>query len=413
MAEVDDGLQGLRKAAKRAAFGIVPNRAHQGARGFMQAANYKLGIVEFDDQGRCYHRSQLDRLSDVIEGMRENSEDAIFIVFVHGWKHDARSDDENLTAFRKLLDKTAVHERGNAAGARPRDVYGIFVGWRGMSLFGFGLLEDVTFWDRQEAGHRVATGSVRELFGRLRHYRNSRLKRGGSPLLMISGHSFGGMIVFSALAQSLIEAASAPAGRVIPGFADLVLLINPAIEGARYLPIYDLVRSAPFQTREIEQLPVFICVQARNDSAVGAWFPIGNILAGMKQKSVGPLEKRCVNHGLGFIDRFHTHRLEGPTAKEPFVLAPPESARTNPYWIVSASKDVVNKHGGIWLEPFMRFVLSMLFQHVRQSMAEPAAVPPAAAPEMPLAAAVARKAATPPPSVTANLADFAKTISWD
>ena len=44
---------------------------------------------------------------------------------------------------------------------------------------------------------------------------------------MIVGHSFGGMIVFSALAQSLIEAASAPVGRLTPGFADLVLLVNP------------------------------------------------------------------------------------------------------------------------------------------------------------------------------------------
>ena len=29
-----------------------------------------------------------------------------------------------------------------------------------------------------------------------------------------------------------------------PEFADLVLLVNPAIEGARYIPIYDLVTSA-------------------------------------------------------------------------------------------------------------------------------------------------------------------------
>ena len=73
-----------------------------------------------------------------------------------------------------------------------------------MSDFGLGdAIADATFWTRQAAGQRVATGSVRELFGRLRHYRNRQQKRGGNPLLVIVGHSFGGMIVFSALAQSL------------------------------------------------------------------------------------------------------------------------------------------------------------------------------------------------------------------
>jgi alpha-beta hydrolase superfamily lysophospholipase len=67
----------------------------------------------------------------------------------------------------------------------------------------------------------VAIGSVRELFGRLRRYRNRRRKDGGSPLLVIVGHSFGGMIVYSALAQSLIQAASAPVGSMTPEFADL------------------------------------------------------------------------------------------------------------------------------------------------------------------------------------------------
>lgn len=406
----DDGLRGLRPVEEFPPIGVIPNQAHQDALGFMKANNYHLAIVEYDDQGRCYNRKQLDRVSDAIEQMREASKDAIILAFVHGWKHDARSNDDNLSSFRRILDKTARHERRSAEPNKTREVFGIFVGWRGLSAYGLGdAVADVTFWDRQEAAHRVAGGSVRELFGRLRHYRNSRVKHGGSALLVISGHSFGGMIVFWALAQSLIEAASAPAGGVIPRFADLVLLANPAIEGARYLPIYDLVTSEAFKTGTSEQLPVFICAQARNDQAVGTWFPIGNAAKGLEEASIGALEKRCVTHAIGFIDEFRTHRISGAAAGDPFVLDPPDIMQKDPYWVVSASKEVIDGHGGIWQDPFMSFLVAVLFQHVFQSAARTSP----AGPEVQLTTAVATTAAKSPKSHSRTLAEFARSISED
>src|SRR5262249_55311647 len=153
-----------------------------------------------------------------------------------------------------------------------------------------------TFWGRQAAGLRVAVGSVRELFGRLRHYRNRRRKDGGNPLLVIAGHSFGGMIVYSALAQSLIQAASAPVAKMTAEFAVLVLLVNPAIEGSRILPIYDLVTGTAFKARTATQLPVFICAQADNDLPVGVVFPLGNAGHAIDEATIGDLEKECVTH---------------------------------------------------------------------------------------------------------------------
>jgi hypothetical protein len=64
-----------------------------------------------------------------------------------------------------------------------------------------------------------------------------------------------------------------PAAHVAPEFADLVLLVSPAIEGARFLPIYDLVTGAAFKARTTKQLPVFICAQADDDQPVGKVFP--------------------------------------------------------------------------------------------------------------------------------------------
>jgi hypothetical protein len=370
---MDDGLNGLTPVEPRKPIGIMPNRQHQTFHGFMTGAPYELAIVEFDDQGRCYDRGQMDAVAERLEALAPDNvttgEDVILVTFVHGWQHNARSDDDNLTAFRALLTKTVEYETSTTApGAKPRPVLGLFVGWRGLSDYGLGdVVADATFWGRQAAGQRVAIGSVRELFGRLRHYRNRQQNRGGNPLLVIVGHSFGGMIVFSALAQSLIQAASAPVGMMTPEFADLVLLVNPAIEGARYIPIYDLVTSAAFKARTTKQLPVFVCAQANNDQPVGLVFPLGNAGHAITEATIGDLEKWCVTHALGFVPSFRTHALAGPTADKPFVLDPPGITQADPFWVVGAAKEVIDGHGGIWQTPFLQFVASLVFQHVRVS----------------------------------------------
>jgi hypothetical protein len=398
MPQPDDGLAGLAPVEPRKPAGVMPNAQHQTFHGFMTGAPYELAVVEFDDQGRCYDRGQMDAVAQRLESLAPEEgggQDVILVVFVHGWQHDARSDDDNLSAFRVLLKETVEYEQKTASDAKPRDVLGIFVGWRGLSEFGLGgAVADATFWGRQAAGQRVATGSPRELFGRLRHYRNRRRKQDGNPLLVIAGHSFGGMIVFSALAQSLIEAASAPAGRMTPRFADLVLLVNPAIVGSRYLPIQDLVRSPAFRSRVAKQLPVFICAQAENDQPVGTWFPIGNAGHKLDEATIGDLEKECVTHAIGFVPSFRTHALAGPDGNKPFVLTPPDAAQVDPFWVVGATKEVIDGHGGIWQPPFLHFIASLLFQHVQSSQKGPA------------------KAAAAPKAVPAgDLAAFARSIA--
>jgi hypothetical protein len=403
VSQPSDGLRGLAPVEPKTLAGIMPNRQHQTFRGFMSGAPYELAIVEFDDQGRCYDRGQMDAVAKRLDALGpedpRQGQDVILVAFVHGWQHDARSDDENLSAFRALLAETVNYERTRAStGVAPRPVLGVFVGWRGLSDFGLGdVVADATFWGRQAAGQRVAVGSVRELFGRLRHYRNRRRNGGGNPLLVIVGHSFGGMIVYSALAQSLIEAASAPTGRMVSQFADLVLLANPAIEGARYIPIYDLVTGAAFKARTTTQLPVFICAQADNDQPVGLVFPLGNAGHAIDEAAIGDLEKECVTHALGFVPSFRTHALAGATGDKPFVLTPPGAAQANPFWVVGAAKEVIDGHGGIWKPTFLLFIASIVFQHVQASKQAPSA---AATTEAPSAAA----------EPSGDLAEFAKSI---
>ncbi len=64
---------------------MMPNAAQQGAHGFMTGAPYGLAIVEFDDQGRCYDRGQMDGVAKRLDALApdpEQAQDVILVVFV-------------------------------------------------------------------------------------------------------------------------------------------------------------------------------------------------------------------------------------------------------------------------------------------------------------------------------------------
>ena len=128
MPQPDDGLKGLAPVKMRPPAGIMPNAQHQTFHGFMTGAPYELAIVEFDDQGRCYDRGQMDAVAKRLEALAPehgaSAEDVILIIFVHGWKHDARSDDDNLTACRTRRITTCA-EAMQARDGRWLEVAGL------------------------------------------------------------------------------------------------------------------------------------------------------------------------------------------------------------------------------------------------------------------------------------------------
>ena len=79
--------------------GVAANAAHQAPRGLFARPSYELAFVEFDDQGRCYDRGQMDAVAGRLDAF--DGRDAVIVVFVHGWKHDARSNDDNLKSLRE------------------------------------------------------------------------------------------------------------------------------------------------------------------------------------------------------------------------------------------------------------------------------------------------------------------------
>ena len=71
---------------------------------------YDLAFVEFTERGNVFDRERMNQVLDyVAEQARYDPSDpdrGVFtVVFVHGWKHNARADDGNVESFRGLLSQ--------------------------------------------------------------------------------------------------------------------------------------------------------------------------------------------------------------------------------------------------------------------------------------------------------------------
>lgn len=295
---------------------------------------YTLGFVEFDDQG-WLHPDRPNQMEEVFATLDKEADDPdnnlLVLVFVHGWRHNAAGEDANVESFRRTLAAmydldnskgAASRVRADAAGARaaplekPRKVVGIYVGWRGKSLQGPDLWEVLSFYDRKFTADLVAKGSMRELFARLRQFQRkfdpveAAKKQPVDPKvrMAIFGHSFGGLAVYNAMSQYLLEAAIAAEGSAakVHPFADLVMLINPAFEGTRYEPLHRVARRGPYQPG---QPPVFVAVTSDDDAATRVAFPVGRWINTVFERENSREEKEANVHTVGHIPRYRTHVL--------------------------------------------------------------------------------------------------------
>ena len=140
----------------------------------------------------------------------------------------------------------------------------------------------------------------------------------GRCRLLIMGHSFGGAMVYSAVANVLksrmvdsrVRSALSGSDEPIEGFGDLVVLANPAFEASLYLPLHELMTRFPaFSPR---QHPLLIILASETDSATRSFFKIGRWVSTMFQRT-GPRSSRsALVTTVGNYDEFLTHRARAP-----------------------------------------------------------------------------------------------------
>lgn len=219
------------------------------------------------------------------------------IFFVHGWRHDASIGDGNVSDLRAYAGHVARYLRDRCgAGERQhcgREVTAVYVGWRGARLDeaslhrpfdalgnlvgalvdgdrskcsdGAGEHEQPLCWKNQISswGDTLASGvAVLTLFDRkpvseyiaphvLMAIRQIEWTLGKAPgakfewrtdrnRMIVFGHSLGGNMLATALKDHLIKAVrNHPGGDAYfePPLGDIVVLINPAAEAAKWTDI--------------------------------------------------------------------------------------------------------------------------------------------------------------------------------
>jgi pimeloyl-ACP methyl ester carboxylesterase len=357
--------------------------------------NCQLAIMEFDDQGLCFDRASMRLLEQALAALA--GKNPIIVTFAHGLKHNADAADENLKHFESELAWLA----GTQAGAGGRPVLGVFISWRGLSRDGNWFWMQGSFWDRQEAAQRVALGSAREVFSRLKLFRNgdNLAKTGPQATLIVIGHSFGGLITFAAVAQSLIESAVSSSSQ-IPSFGDLVLLVNPAFSAVSYLPIRAIVSEREFDQKQ----PIFVSVTAENDDATKIAFPLGNFTRLFTEAWRTSHERQALIRTMGHLSWLRTHAISKapspaaeprlaalaaaaaaqPVAHRMRALAAPNQtqqfdqaivtsapgATQSPFWVASATPDVIDGHNGIFGDVFRGFVRALVAAQLQDPHAD-------------------------------------------
>ena len=261
-------------------------------------ADTSLAFVEFTERGNLFNRGCVELVYEHIEALaraRAGSGGVAVVLFVHGWKHNAEADDDNVASFRRVLRSYTKSRFGmltppdvNVKSGKPA-VVGVYVGWRGAVFKDVPVianLETLTYWDRKAVAKEVGKGGMTEVIltlGRLADCGSRRLDVAcgdadlGNVFLAI-GHSFGGAIVLSAMNEIVLD-------RVLqarhvdqrgcittPRLSDGVILLNPAVEANELLQVKERIADYCFTD---DQDVLMHVISSRGDSATHASFPAG------------------------------------------------------------------------------------------------------------------------------------------
>jgi hypothetical protein len=109
--------------------------------------------------------SQVSRALEHIRQANRREAGIVSVIFIHGWNHDAWEGDSNVEQLRALLQNIADNEREQTVRP-PRDVVGVFLGWRGKTGR-IPILRIATFFNRRGAASRIAEGDLLAVVDRL------------------------------------------------------------------------------------------------------------------------------------------------------------------------------------------------------------------------------------------------------
>lgn len=261
-----------------------------------------INIVEFDEFGNAENRRQFN--NGLLAAKTVAEQNGVVIVYIHGWHHNAKVGDKDITNFHKLLSKV-----------KGKPVAGIYVGWRGESIDsnsipGIVPSYGLTFWERKNTAHDIGNaGAVAELIRTLSDIRS----RTDSRLLVI-GHSFGGAMLYSAMSDAIAEQIRRDC-QLNSGYtpiADMVVLVNPAVEAMRLRPLYSFARGFEYPDG---QKPRLVILTTKADFPTRVLFRIGRHLGTAFHSYPNGAYKEQDVTAIGHYFPYITHQLKKQQCK--------------------------------------------------------------------------------------------------
>ncbi len=205
---------------------------------------YSLAFVEFKNNGDFWDKRQLDEALQAIDDADKRSgHRAVVVTFIHGWKNNAKEDNNNVLDFRRQLNRIAADA---CKDDHPHcGVVGIFLGWSGDLVSRYAnTTRTLTYFDRRNTAIQVATLPIGDaLFAVMKQVKSGGQSEGN--LSVVVGHSFGGLVLEYAITKRMKEigdelhaelgkgtTSDAVRLKSLDNFADLVVLINQAAPAA-------------------------------------------------------------------------------------------------------------------------------------------------------------------------------------
>jgi hypothetical protein len=264
-----------------------------------------LAFLEFDGRGAPLLRRQSRALETLLASRSKN----FVVYFVHGWRHDAAVEDEDVRRFRIVLAyfRAFIDQRCTQGDRRYCDapLTGVYVGWPAREIDEKGLPKSMakvaagpTYFGVRGTSSRVGPPIVEAIADLQRQV------RAADPLerSMVLAHSAGGNVVLTGLRPKILTGlkAWAAAGRKMPlalPIWDQAVLINPASEAENWIAIQQEVRllshspkGVPSEIFPADQQPLLISITAtcgdlagwgpkaqnRCDTATNEYFPLSS-----------------------------------------------------------------------------------------------------------------------------------------
>lgn len=167
---------------------------------------YRLGFIEFDEQGDFWDRDQLRK---TVQAIRYTGRPILLVTYIHGWQNNSNArDGGDVAQFRGLLARLTADQTVQTSGLQ---IFGVYLGWRGRVVHKVNPVVDAVTWvgkqasfySRKNAATRISSSTpITEAIFTL--IRTARRDTPGISRCVVIGHSFGALVLEKALAQALV-----------------------------------------------------------------------------------------------------------------------------------------------------------------------------------------------------------------